>query len=317
MLISVVIPCYNRQKYIGAAIESALAQTWETLEVIVVDDGSTDDSLSIVKSFGDRIKLIVQPNGGVAQARNTGIDAASGDWIALLDSDDIWLPNKLQRQMDVLKLFPESVLLHTLCSTIDADDKPCGAPAQTVSDKFEPEALFKLMHHCFPTTSSVMIRKDVLLNAGKFDAYFEQNGGFAAEDWELYVRVAEYGGFGFVGESLTLYRVHGDSKTLSDKLRHTNGLILLRSRIEGRSAEWRLKYDDTALREALRVHHQQYAHVLARLGVILMSRDDFRGAADAFKKAFEFDSKLKHKARYLWARLRAGNRADTANASSA
>src|SRR5947208_1919794 len=96
-LVSVVIPVFNRHRYVREAIESVLAQTYPAVEVVVTDDGSTDETPDVLRSFGDRIRVITQPNAGIAAARNVAVGAARGSLIALLDSDDRWLPNKLER----------------------------------------------------------------------------------------------------------------------------------------------------------------------------------------------------------------------------
>ncbi len=105
--ISVVIPAYNIEQYIARAIDSVLAQTLLPDEIIVVDDGSTDRTGEIVKSYGEQVRYIYQENAGLSAARNTGIHAAKGQWIALLDGDDKWLPEKIAEQVDFLKRFPE------------------------------------------------------------------------------------------------------------------------------------------------------------------------------------------------------------------
>ena len=107
MKISVVIPAYNAEQHIGRAIDSVLAQTRPADEIIVIDDGSTDATAEVIRSFGDRVTLIQQKNAGVSVARNTGIEAATGDWIAFLDADDEWLPEKLKRQAEHLSRNPD------------------------------------------------------------------------------------------------------------------------------------------------------------------------------------------------------------------
>lgn len=108
-LVSVVIPVYNGEKYLGEAIQSALAQTFERFEVIVIDDGSTDKTAEVARSFCSlpRVKYNYQPNGGTGAARNRGIEAASGDILSFLDADDLWLPGKLELQMSAFHKDPE------------------------------------------------------------------------------------------------------------------------------------------------------------------------------------------------------------------
>jgi len=108
-LISVVIPTFNRARCVGDAIESVLAQTCRDYEVIVVNDGSTDDTSEVLAKFGDRIGVVRQENQGVSEARNTGIRAARGEWVAFLDSDDVWTPNRLQTNVAGITKHPEAV----------------------------------------------------------------------------------------------------------------------------------------------------------------------------------------------------------------
>jgi glycosyltransferase involved in cell wall biosynthesis len=112
--ISVVIPCYNGAKYLRETLESALAQTHPPLEVLVVDDGSTDDSAAIAESFGPPVRVIRQPNQGESVARNRGIDEARGEWVAFLDADDLWLREKLEKQVAAAR--PEAV---GICTAVD------------------------------------------------------------------------------------------------------------------------------------------------------------------------------------------------------
>ena len=112
MLVSVIIPAYNREKTIRRAVDSALAQTYPSIEIIVVDDGSRDHTAEILLEYGEKLRLIRQKNGGASSARNTGIRAAQGEIIAFLDSDDAWLPHKISRQVALLDR-PE--LAHISC----------------------------------------------------------------------------------------------------------------------------------------------------------------------------------------------------------
>jgi glycosyltransferase involved in cell wall biosynthesis len=109
MKISAVIPAYNCEAHIARAIDSVLNQTHPADEIIIVDDGSSDDTVQAVRSYGDKVTLIQQENAGASAARNTGIEAATGNWIAFLDADDEWLPDMLQRQTDILTQHPHLV----------------------------------------------------------------------------------------------------------------------------------------------------------------------------------------------------------------
>ena len=107
VLVSVVIPCYDREKYIEAAIDSVLAQEYHPLEIIIVDDGSRDSSIEIIKRFGSAVTLIRQENAGAAAARNTGVRNSLGTFLSFLDSDDLWADDKLAKQLDVMTRQPE------------------------------------------------------------------------------------------------------------------------------------------------------------------------------------------------------------------
>ena len=124
-----------------------------------MDDGSTDETPAILASYGDRIRFLRSPNGGVAPARNAGIAAAQGDYVALLDSDDAWLPEKLAAQTELACRWPEAVLLHTLCETMDEDSRTRPGVIAEYGDRREEDALQRLMGHCYPTTSTCVISR--------------------------------------------------------------------------------------------------------------------------------------------------------------
>lgn len=197
--VSVIIPAYNAEAFIGDTVRSALDQTYRDLEVIVVDDGSTDATLQQLDAFGSRIRVHRQSNGGVARARNIGVRLATGPWIAFLDADDLWLPRKIERQLacpEVPMSFTDRVNIGSL------GDLPVVQSACTPmrgGDVFVP----LLRDGNFITSTSVMIRREL----------FEQLGGFytglnGTEDWDLWIRVAERHRIGFVDEPLVQYRLH-------------------------------------------------------------------------------------------------------------
>jgi glycosyltransferase involved in cell wall biosynthesis len=302
--VSVVIPTYNRARYLQEAIGSALAQTDPAEEIIVVDDGSTDETASVLAAYGGNIRVINQVNAGVAAARNAGIAASKGDYIALLDSDDAWLPEKLAFQRQLAARWPEAVLIHTLCFTMDGDGRDRQDSREEYAPRLEEDALERLMGHCYPTTSTYFLQAKALRDVGGFDSAFEQGGGFAAEDWDLCLRLAERGPFASIGKPLARYRVHGDSKTLQDKLPHTLGLINLRKRIEARKAHWLAARDSPALRRALAQHTHGFAHVYGRLGLIYQQRGEYSLARQAFAEAMRLEpGRLKHRLRYWRMRI--------------
>lgn len=133
-LVSIVIPCYNAEKYVGEAIESALGQTYPRIEVIVVDDGSTDRSLDVIKGFGDRIRWVTGPNRGGSAARNRGIELARGEYLQFLDADDVIMPNKVRA---CYREFEEGVDL-VFCGMDSFSDPECDRRMEPEQRKFSP-----------------------------------------------------------------------------------------------------------------------------------------------------------------------------------
>ncbi|MFZ9011987.1 MAG: glycosyltransferase family 2 protein, partial [Anaerohalosphaeraceae bacterium] len=173
MKISVVIPAYNAEKHIGRAIDSVLAQTRPADEVIVIDDGSSDATAEVVRSYGDKIMFIHQENAGASVARNTGIKAATSDWIAFLDADDEWLPNKLQLQVSQLKRNPDLAWAMSNYLTCFCDPEH----SKTAFDKGRSEILLAGRDYyddyfdayrsgACGNTNTMLIQKEVLLEAG-------------------------------------------------------------------------------------------------------------------------------------------------------
>ena len=200
--VSVIIPAYNAESFIVDTVNSALNQTYKDLEVIVVDDGSKDGTLAALQPFGDRIRVHRQANGGVSKARNTGVSLSTGEWVAFLDADDLWLPEKIARQLAC----PGTPMVYTDRLNIGArGDLP---ELQSLATPMHGGDVFValLREGNFITNTSVMIRRDL----------FEQLGGFSSrfngtEDWDLWIRVAERHPIGFVPEPLVKYRFHAGS----------------------------------------------------------------------------------------------------------
>lgn len=180
-LISVVIPTYNYGHYVTDAVTSALAQTYRPTEIIVVDDGSTDTTRQRLAPFRDMIRYIHQTNQGLSAARNTGICAAQGEWIALLDSDDTWHPRKLEAQQAYLARHPEVALLGTdLVADTAAGwpDLPEAEPAAL------PVTLEELVYSVRFAPSSALLRKRCFDEVGLFDTELR-----SAEDRDMWIRI--------------------------------------------------------------------------------------------------------------------------------
>jgi len=198
MLISVIIPTHNRAWVLKEAVESVLNQTTRDFELIVVDDGSTDETQDLLKQFGDKIKVIHQENRGVSAARNVGITASSGDWIAFLDSDDFWKPTKLEKQMKWLKAHPQVSICHTdeIWIRDGVRVNPMKKHAKPTGWIFE-----KCLPFCVVSPSSVMIHKSLFDVFGFFDEALP-----VCEDYDLWLRFSAKIPFGFVPEKLMVKR---------------------------------------------------------------------------------------------------------------
>ncbi|BEV11693.1 glycosyltransferase family 2 protein [Asticcacaulis sp. DW145] len=223
-LVSVIIPAYNASPTIDETLASVCAQTWRYLDIIVVDDGSTDDTAEKVlrKSKEDsRIRLITASNGGVARARNLGIEAAKGGLIAPVDADDLWHPEKIESQVALMgESGPQTGLIYTWYCVIDETSRIIG-----YSDRHQEEGdvLRRMcMGNLVGNGSSPLIRKTCLLEVGGYDPTLGDKGAQGCEDLKLYFAIARHWKFGVVKRYLTGYRwILGNMSS--------NGVRMLRS----------------------------------------------------------------------------------------
>jgi glycosyltransferase involved in cell wall biosynthesis len=180
--ISVILPTYNRAWILGEAVDSVLNQDYANLELIVVDDGSTDDTASLIATYADRITVICQANRGVSAARNAGIRAASGELIALLDSDDTWLPGKVTAQASFFETHPDALICQTQEIWIRNGVRvnPGNHHRKQTGMIFE-----RSLALCLVSPSAVMMRRSLLDEMGLFDEALP-----ACEDYDLWLRIA-------------------------------------------------------------------------------------------------------------------------------
>lgn len=212
-LVSICIGAYNRKDYIRECLDSALGQTWREKEIIVVDDASTDGTLQILETYGDAIRLIRrETNSGICPVtRNQASNLAQGRYIAYLDSDDVWRPHKLEKQVEFMETHPEIPLCHTSCGVIDATSRHCGV-RHPVSVMPPTGMIFKrLLEHCWITISTVMLRKSLFEEIGAFACGAPY--GYLGEDHEYFLRVARKYPIGFIPEILADYRKGGQGIT--------------------------------------------------------------------------------------------------------
>ncbi len=204
MSVSVVIPTYNRAAIVGQAVESALAQTLAPCEVIVVDDGSSDDTEAALQRFGDRVRFVRQRNAGPAAARNRGIRQSNGEFVAFLDSDDLWMTQKLERQMGLFASDPSLGVVSCLSRYVSFDGETLAdtGPGQATLRAGDPASIRRLLlGNTVSGGSSAVVRRDCLDALGLFDESL-----WGVEDWDLWLRAAKRYSIGFVNEPLTIMR---------------------------------------------------------------------------------------------------------------
>jgi len=208
--ISVIIPVYNRPDFVTEAIQSVLSQTYPNIEIIVVNDGSTDNTSDVLKQFSDKIIVIHQENKGVSAARNTGIYHSHSNWLSFLDSDDIWLPEKLSQQMNYFQNNPTA----RICQTEEIWMKN---GKRLYPKKKHQKKSGMIFHDCLPlcivSPSAVMIHKELFDEIGTFDESLP-----ACEDYDLWLRISCKYPIYLLDEPLIIKR-GGHSDQLSQAIR--------------------------------------------------------------------------------------------------
>ena len=204
--VSVVIPTYNHARFVTQAIESALAQTHPAEEIIVVDDGSTDDTTRVLEAYSGCVRVVRQPNQGVARARNAGASLATGDLLAFLDADDVWLATKLERQVQRFEADKDIGLVHCGMEEIDANGVRLGQKLDGMEGWVADQLLLFGRAVIIGGGSGVVVSRVAFDDVGGFDTEMSTSA-----DWDLYYRVARRCKVGFVAEVLLRYRLHSSN----------------------------------------------------------------------------------------------------------
>jgi glycosyltransferase involved in cell wall biosynthesis len=247
--VSFVIPNYNHARYLGQAIESALAQTYSNVEVIVVDDGSTDDSSAVARAFGDRIRYIYQCNAGLSAARNTGVQAAQGEYIALLDADDLVEPTYAERLLSVLAQVPEAAGAYCAFRFVDQENRPL---YRVESRTTPPSALYgALLNGNYWVPESLLARRACYAAMGEFDTSLR-----ACEDWDVWLRFSRHYSLVGIEDVLIRYRVVVGSMSSDPRRMLDNRLVVLAKHIGSQPA-----YGGGSLA------HQAYAYAYFRAAI--------------------------------------------------
>jgi len=205
-LVSIIIPAYNAAWCVRRAVDSVLAQDYRDFEVIVVDDGSQDDTTAVLATYGDGLRVVSKANGGLSSARNAGIAAARGAYVAFLDADDWWLPGKLSSQMALMESRPQLLFCSTTTLVLNPEgerlaDWRCGR-----GDRPALECIFAANAHVAGSGSAVMARREAFARAGGFDESLR-----SLEDIDMWMRLAALGDYACIDEPLTAIEKRGDS----------------------------------------------------------------------------------------------------------
>jgi len=247
MAIAIIIPAYNAQKYLAAALDSVIAQTLSDWEMIIVDDGSTDETLAIVAAYSqrdDRICLLQQKNAGAATARNTGYLAVKPEtqFLLFLDADDLLEVNALERLMEALSSQPDSIGAHALGRVIDSEGsffkegeleawgrtrhRVVGNSLRQIEPEEPTDFAVIAYINCIISPGVVLLRRTALEASGPFDTQLRN-----AEDWDMWLRILLHGDFVFVDECLFRYRKHADNKSANHARSRTSQLTIRRKLI--------------------------------------------------------------------------------------
>lgn len=278
--VSVLLTCYNHINFLPAALKSIEAQTHDEIEIIAIDDGSSDGTREWLADNKDRYRLILnESNLGTYGSLNVALAAATGEFICVLNDDDLWAPTKVQRQLELMQSLPRVGLVHTDGGFIDPEGQPLpGNPLGFEFPRAETgDMLVPLIYTNRIIASAVMVRRECFEDVGNFNAEY-----FGSGDWEMWLRIAEKYHVGYVDEPLTYYRWHATNASRQLE-RIWKDDERLRDWISQRSASWfDHGLDAYDLRLAL-------AHSHACLGTVRTLNGNAAGGRRAYWESFKMN----------------------------
>src|SRR3954447_22727417 len=225
-LVSILIPAYNAEATLAETLQSALASSYSNLEIVLIDDGSTDATAAIAEAFAQddqRLRLLRQEHRGVSAALNFALDHIRGEFVARLDADDLWHPTKLQKQVELMAADPAVALTYTFVRYVDASGR---VVRDAAPQELERHALCQCLYNgIVGGGSSAVFRRSVLDAAGRYDERLS-----VWEDLVLHLQVASVGEIAFIPEYLTGYRLRGDSSA-ADRQKSLRSWRLAKQRI--------------------------------------------------------------------------------------
>lgn len=273
--VSIIIPSYNCAQFIAEALDSVLEQTYKDFEAIIIDDGSTDNLKDVVAPyltrFPDKVRYIYQENQGLANARNTAIKHARGEFLALLDADDKWLPNRLEEGIKVMEANPDVGLLHSNITRFAEDGRILPAPVRR--KKFLSGSIFK---HIFLRQADVacptaLFRKECCDKVGVFDPNLARLG---CEDRDLWLRIAREYRVLYLDQVLAMYRVRKSSMSRNYEKMFKAQMYVIEKYSQPQDQGYPLRHLAVA-----RIHRNR--------GDELLQDFDFQGASEAYLKALQ------------------------------
>ncbi len=223
--VSVIIPTYNRAQYIAQAVDSVLAQSYKDYEIVIVDDGSTDNTREVIEGYST-VRYIAQSNRGEAGARNTGIRNTTGEYLAFLDADDTFLPAMLETQVALLESDPDVAVAYSDVNLSDERGQVRGRLSSVIpGGKVSGHVFEALVRGNFLTVNSVLVRRAVLKRVGLFEETIR-----TFPDWDLWLRIAAEYPFLYQDVPLANYRMHSQMVS-QDRVRMWQGALAVRTRI--------------------------------------------------------------------------------------
>ncbi len=269
--VSVIIPVYNGAVTIERVLNSVFEQTFDDFEIVVVDDGSTDETAAILERFGSRIAIVRQPNKGFCAARNTAIAKSQGEYLALLDADDFWAPTKLEKAIAILDRSPQIVLVYTDVLNQDTVGRDLGTSPVDGATAHSP-TMDEMLTRLWPIMPSTVVMRR---------AAYEQCGRFAegfSEDLDFWIRIREQGEFSYIPEKLTRFTVG----PLYPKVlrRDSRGELFVRS--------IRARYGDRAS-GVLQSYTQHKVRILRNTGLAELKKGNRAAARQCLIRSLSYD----------------------------
>lgn len=290
-IVSTIIPAFDAEKYIKETIDSALNQTYKDFEIIVVDDGSTDDTRNMLKQYRDKTRYIHQENGGPSKARNTGIKAANGKYIAFLDADDLWPKNKLELQVDFMESHPDVDMVFADMMTFNEDGIILKSYLKNIKRKNFYNILLKEQHEFkdpfwmllkanFIPTGTVMVKRDIL---EKYNIKFDEKIN-TVEDLDYWMRICIFSKIGFIPEVLVRKRDH-ETNISKDLLKATISAIYVREKIQKEFPKLAVKYK--------KGFDKRLAQLYFGLGYGLFTHHEMSEARQKFIRSLSHEANIK------------------------